>query len=189
MLVPFSDLPAATPCSFSLRLSLRPNILPVSSLIDGLIEHPPIHEPIGIDMRPFKGTVIVCTEFDSAVYHLSTLAKYGLCEQHLNLAALMTCMEIILEQCTQSTVFIMGLHHRVCHFYSNIHQQTEWLRHWLCHLRQLAEKTNASIVLLRFCSTYKRSWGGALSTPRHPIQHHRHHKIQIPLCRLSEERH
>ena len=181
MLVPFSDIPAATPCSFS--LSLKPNILPVSSLIDGLIEHPLIDENIGIDIRQFKGTVIVCTEFECVVCHPSTLEIYGLCEQHLNLAELMTCMEIILEECTQNTVFIMGLHNRVSHLYSNIHQQTEWLRQWLCHLRKLAERTHASIVLLRFCSSYRRTWGRVLSTPRHPIQHHRHHKIHIPLSR------
>ena len=171
MLVPFSDSHSVTASSFNLFLNLHHRVLPASSLIDGVIQHIPRDELIGLNIDALQGTVIVCTEYSCVIWNLVAGTQYSLCEDKINLFEMLRCFELLFKDGQEGTLIVMGLYKRIEQLEHTRYRQIELMRKVLCRLHKLADQGVLSIIVLRFCTLNRGSWGGRLRIPRHPIQH------------------
>ena len=183
MLVPYSKAQSAIGFRSRPILSLNLNLcgLPKSSLIDGQITHLSIEQPIEIIAHHPTAPVIILSEHECRIFTPEWKEHIQLCEDTLDLHGLIGSIGMLTKICPETIVVAMGLQARINLQYQNALQQREQTRAVLDRLRQLTDTGPTSIILLRFHTKNRATWGSDMTLPSHPIQHFRNTILKIKL--------
>lgn len=185
MLAPYSSITGATPSSFSQYLRVSPNVWHASSLIDGVLDHPHANIDIWIDTSHFNTPVFLWSE-NSLWIRLSKDGHWFLLDTaDLNFEEWKRQLGQILAQNKSGLFILIGVFEWLNIHYANRSQVLEHLRKLLSWLRASAQNWGVCIILLRFKTNYRHTWGDSFTVPRHPIQHFRHQKRSLSLHPMS----